>query len=327
MHITLFTEVGKEIGFGHLMRCLSLCEVFTERRIPHVLVVYNNGDISLSWVKKNIIFYDWISERKKTKRLCEASNITIFDSYRAPLCFYKEIINFTKNPAYFDDYNRLPYPQGTLINGNIYAHRIHYRNKSLRYLLGLNYLPLRKEFSQSSQKHIQTKPKKIVITFGGTDSKGITLRILPELVKNFPPYLLKDVIFGLPPANNSEIKKYSDRSVRFFFSLTAAMMKRIMADADIVISGGGQTLYELACLGVPTVAIGISENQLANLKEWEASGFIEYAGYYSDSNLASKVLEGVRKLWSPCERARRSRIGQSLIDGRGSARIVDSFFI
>jgi UDP-2,4-diacetamido-2,4,6-trideoxy-beta-L-altropyranose hydrolase len=45
-------------------------------------------------------------------------------------------------------------------------------------------------------------------------------------------------------------------------------MKHAMLETDIAISNGRQTLYKLVRVGVPTIAIGVAENQLGNIKEW-----------------------------------------------------------
>ena len=48
-----------------------------------------------------------------------------------------------------------------------------------------------------------------------------------------------------------------------------------MLNTDIAISAGGQTLYELAYLGVPTIAIVESDNQKNNVNAWKTSGCME----------------------------------------------------
>ena len=42
-------------------------------------------------------------------------------------------------------------------------------------------------------------------------------------------------------------------------------MRAIMATADLAVTAGGQTTYELAASGVPAVALCIAENQRPNL--------------------------------------------------------------
>ena len=46
----------------------------------------------------------------------------------------------------------------------------------------------------------------------------------------------------------------------------------LMRDADLVVSAAGTTLYELCAVGVPTVAVPIVDNQLANVRGYAERG-------------------------------------------------------
>ncbi|MDQ7082427.1 MAG: glycosyltransferase [Aquificota bacterium] len=75
--------------------------------------------------------------------------------------------------------------------------------------------------------------------------------------------------------NIDEIKASADPNTELIFYPSAEEMKNLMLDADIAISAGGQTLYELARVGVPTIAVAVAENQMWNVSEWQEAGFIE----------------------------------------------------
>jgi len=51
MKVFILTEGGEEIGFGHLIRCISLYQAFEERGITPKFVV--NGDESIEDLLKN----------------------------------------------------------------------------------------------------------------------------------------------------------------------------------------------------------------------------------------------------------------------------------
>ena len=98
-------------------------------------------------------------------------------------------------------------------------------------------------------------------------------------------------------------------------------MKKVMLESDIAISACGQTLYELARVGVPTIGICAAENQLQNIEGWRKSGFLEYIGWHNDENLPERILEAINKLTPYKERAKLSEIDRSCVDGRGAKRI------
>lgn len=62
----------------------------------------------------------------------------------------------------------------------------------------------------------------------------------------------------------------NNRNIRFFYSLDAEHMKTLMLESDVAISAGGQTLYELASVGLPTIAIQVVDNQSEDI-----SGFLK----------------------------------------------------
>jgi len=100
-------------------------------------------------------------------------------------------------------------------------------------------------------------------------------------------------------------------------------MKKAMLDSDITISASGQTLYELARVGVPTIAISVSDNQMNNVRGWQKAGFIEYAGWWQDDKLLTNVLVCINNLRKKGIRLKKSLIGRKFVDGKGCHRIVD----
>jgi spore coat polysaccharide biosynthesis predicted glycosyltransferase SpsG len=99
-------------------------------------------------------------------------------------------------------------------------------------------------------------------------------------------------------------------------------MKRIMLESDIAISAGGQTLNELASVGVPTIGICMVENQLGNVKGWEKVGFLEYAGWNKENNFIKKIKNLLKYLEDIEIRESKSKIGRKFVDGKGAKRIA-----
>jgi spore coat polysaccharide biosynthesis predicted glycosyltransferase SpsG len=100
-------------------------------------------------------------------------------------------------------------------------------------------------------------------------------------------------------------------------------MRALMLKADIAVSGGGQTLYELAATATPTVAVRMAGNQTRNVSGLQASGVLAWAGDVQDGDLESRVRTRVRRLAeNPQERAAMAAAGRSLVDGRGAERVA-----
>jgi spore coat polysaccharide biosynthesis predicted glycosyltransferase SpsG/ribosomal protein S18 acetylase RimI-like enzyme len=322
MKLAILTEGGRNRGFGHITRCLSFYEGFREKGFRVTLIV--NGDDSVTDLlkgKRHRIF-NWLKRRDELFKMIGEADVALVDSYLANRKLYEEVCGMVHCAVYFDDTQRLDYPEGIVVNGAISAEKRRYpKREGVTYLLGIDYTPLRKEFSEVPKRKIRKEVKTMMITFGGDDRK-ITPRILKHLIKTYPG-IRKEVVVGRGFKNIAEIEKSkAPLAVPVYFP-DARGMKKAMLNADLAISGGGQTLYELARVGVPTIAIGLSDNQLPNIKGWQRAGFVRYGGWYREGGLLDKLKREVDRLLPYETRKERSRRGRRIIDGKGVERVID----
>ncbi len=97
-----------------------------------------------------------------------------------------------------------------------------------------------------------------------------------------------------------------------------------MLKADLAISAGGQTLYELAAAGTPTVAIQVADNQAPSVRALVAKGTVYMGGCVGEAQLLDRVSEVVKMLLADNDtRARMIAAGQQLLDGQGARRIAE----
>ena len=322
MKVLILTEGGKNIGFGHLTRCLSVCQAFEKRGILPEFVV--NGDKTVEEFLKNkkCKNFNWLKEKDRLLASIEGVDTVIIDSYLASFEFYKKVSELVKIPVYIDDNKRLDYPKGVVVNGAIYAEEINYHQKrDITYLLGPKYLPLRKEFWNVTEKEIRDEIESILITFGGNDAKNMTLKVIAMLIECFPK-IVKNVVIGKGFKNVKEIEKYKNGKTNLIYYPNAEEIKNVMFESDVAISSGGVTLYELARVGVPTISIAVADNQLNNVKRLAEKGFIEYAGWMEDKNLLDHLLEKLELLKNKDLRKEKAKIGKTMVDGSGAVKIA-----
>jgi len=322
MKVFIITEGSKNIGFGHITRCISLYQAFKKRGIIPKFII--NGDDPVKDLLKGLNYQilNWLDEKSRLFKKVKDADIAIIDSYLADISFYNTLSDLVRLAVYIDDNKRLNYPKGIVVNGSIYAEELNYpHTNGVTYLLGTKYTPLRKEFWEVSEKKIKEKVESIMITFGGDDAKNMTPKILGFLRENYPE-LKKNVIVGKAFQNIDEIKKNADKNTNLIYYPDAKKIKEIMLESDIAISAGGQSLYELARVGVPTVGICVAENQLKNVKGWEKIGFLEYAGWYNKENILEKIKNAVESLKDLKVRKSKFKIAKKFVDGKGSLRIA-----
>lgn len=305
MKVVILTEGGKNYGFGHVARCSSIYQAFKEFGVEVNFII--NGDKSIDSILQDVNYT--ISNWENLEFCCD--DIVIIDSYNAPLEFYQKIAKTTQLAIYIDDNNRLEYPEGIVVNGTILA-----STNRKNSLYGSKYIPLRRDFWDAKVIDINKDVENVLITLGGNDLRNLTPKIL-NLLKNED--FTKKVIIGNSFDNISEIKEFDGELI---YSPDAHQMCEEMSSVDLAISAAGQTLYELARLGVPTIAIGVIDNQLDNIKNWQKQGFIEFAGFWDDDNLEENILAKIKLLKSKDLRSQKQLKGTGAVDGKGSLRIA-----
>lgn len=328
MKVAILTEGDGQIGLGHVTRCTSIYQAFKERNIE--VEMFINGNINETSVSdklpKDLNYYiiNWMNQ-KVLQNILENSDIVLIDSYFADLKIYS-LISKNALGIYIDDNNRLEYPQGIVANGSINAENLNYSpKKDSLYLLGTEYTPLRNSFSNYSSK-IPSKEnsksiKTIMITLGGGDNRNLTPKILKMLLNNYPTLKI-NVIIGAEFNNISEIEPLASSKIKLIYHPDAEGMVKTMINSDIAISGGGQTIYELACMGLPSITILVASNQEHNIEYGQKAGFLELAGSYDDKNLFKKISDILGRM-DFNKRQKMAQQGMKAVDGFGSQRIID----
>ena len=100
-------------------------------------------------------------------------------------------------------------------------------------------------------------------------------------------------------------------------------MKQDMLKSDIAIASGGQTLYELANVGLPAIAIILIDNQVEDTVGWAQKGFLYNAGWWNKKQLENNIINYLKKLMDYSMRKSMGEIGQLFVDGKGANRIVE----
>jgi UDP-2,4-diacetamido-2,4,6-trideoxy-beta-L-altropyranose hydrolase len=322
MKVLIFTEGGRTGGLGHISRCLALYQAFACRKHEPWLIINADNSVKSILKQERYKILNWVKNYKKLTPLLKDAGIAVIDSYLSGPKVYKFISEKSALSVYIDDYKRIKYPKGIIINSAVSPDKLRYpKEAGLTYLLGTKYAFLRKEFWDIPGKlKVKKDIKTILITFGGADPVNMTPRVLGYLKLKYPE-LAKKVIIGKSFANIKEIIGKKDSKTELIYDSGAQDMKKAMLKADLAISSGGQTLYELARIGVPTIGVCFANNQLLNLNGLAEKGFIKFAGWYSEKVILKKINECLSSL-SYEERLRMNKIGVKLVDGGGPRRVV-----
>ena len=322
MKVCIITEGSAKLGFGHISRCTSLYQAFEEKKIiPNFII---NGDEIASLMEvKNYVILDWVKNELELIKQIKNSEIAIVDSYLAGFPIYERIVENVKLAAFIDDNMRINYPYGIVINGNIHALELNYFNSpKTDYLLGPQFSMLKKDFWEIPLRTVNKEIKTILITLGGSDLRNLTPEILKLLIDEFPE-IFKKVIIGSSFKNIKEIENVADKSTELIYFPLASRMKKEILASDIAITTGGQTVYELAALGIPTITIAVADNQLHNVKSFDKLGYNYYAGWWEDKNLITNIKGRILDLKLRKTRKIMIEKGRKIVIPDGSRSIVN----
>jgi UDP-2,4-diacetamido-2,4,6-trideoxy-beta-L-altropyranose hydrolase len=319
--ILFLTEAGDGIGFGHYMRCQALLQGYKQNGAEVKMLLKVQGTHHFD----NAEQHDWIAGKNSVLKYADEYECLFIDSYLASETDYLFFSTYFSRLIVMDDYERLAYKGIDLIvNPNIYGSDLSYAKSKAKKMGGKDYIILRKAFREASQKYNPAKQlQKVLITLGGSDVRNL----MPALIELTLSRRLELTVV----AGNDEYKKelstvYSSQVVEIIGFADAHTMLAKMLECDVCISACGQTLHELAYLGVPAIGICIGDDQILNMKKYCELGFLSQEIYWDQPDLEVKILDSIRFLETQEQRIKVSEKGISIVSSHGIRNIFDKIF-
>jgi len=213
-----------------------------------------------------------------------------------------------------------------LLNQNIYAPDLNYScDKDTVKLLGCEYVLLRREFLKYTdwKREIPDKATKILVTMGGGDSKNVTLKVIQAFNLLRAPEIEVKVVVGPSNPNIEMLKEailHAPCSMRLLQNATN--MAELMVWADLSISAGGSTSWEMAFMGLPSLILVLADNQHRVAAELDVAGIAIDLGC-SAAQTAAEIFRALIDLSSARDmRNSMNQHGPKLVDGKGCIRVV-----
>lgn len=184
------------------------------------------------------------------------------------------------------------------------------------------------EWALLGQQQITERPRgrslrpTLLITMGGSDPYGLTLKCAHALRKLDPVFRARFVI-GPGFADKSKLARtLIGLSPNFETVEGAHGLATEFASCDVTLAAFGVTAYELAAAGVPAIYIGISDDHVASASAFVDAGMGISLGH-KDHVKPDDIAKAVRSLLTDSARCRQMRAaGLMTVDGSGAARIA-----
>ncbi|MFI3236735.1 MAG: UDP-2,4-diacetamido-2,4,6-trideoxy-beta-L-altropyranose hydrolase [Lachnospiraceae bacterium] len=333
---------NKEIGTGHIMRCLSMAKalrslgeevvfVLADSKMQQIIIecgfevkVLDSDYRLLHDEVDSFIFYIKECQGRGARLL------VVVDSYFVTETYFKQL-GETVSVVYVDDLQNVPGCVEYIINYNVYADEQTYKGafkKAL--LLGCEYAPLRDEFTMEEYV-LRDTCKNILLTTGGADLYNISTKVLKEMLQGEQGDLFADmqihVVVGMFHQHKDQLEEIAREHANVILHHNVGKMSELMQNCDLAITAAGSTIYELSCIGVPSISFSFVDNQDKIVEGFASHEAIKSAGYYledPEGMIKRVVALAIELIGAYEERARLSRTAHALVDGKGALRIASA---
>lgn len=333
--LVIRADANTQIGTGHIMRCLALAQAWQDGGGEAIFMMAMKVPALEERLKsEQMRVVNLLVEPGSSDDALQTANLAletkaiwvVVDGYHFSAGYQRIIKELGLRLVVIDDYGHAHhYYADFVLNQNIYAHDGLYANKApyTQLLLGIRYVLLRREFTKwrTWQRKIPNVASKVLVTLGGADSENVTLQVIQALQQIRAEKLEVLVVLGASNPHYVEIESViRDSPFPIQLQSNVENMSELMAWADIAISGGGTTSWELAFMGLPTLILVLADNQQP-IAEWLDTKNV--AIHLSDvEELADQIISGIQQLFAPKVWEDMSRSGRDLVDGKGAQRIV-----
>lgn len=335
MTVTLLIRANANtaIGSGHVMRCLALAQAWQERG-GHVTFVCGDDlpqalrtRLRDEGMSLELIDVVWGSRQDADYLIKIATELdvaaVVVDGYHFGADYQRWIKDAGLRLLFIDDNGHADhYYADWVLNQNIHANEALYasREAGTQLLLGTNYALLRREFWRwrGWKREVREVAQNILITMGGSDPDNVTLDVLHviEALPDAASLHIKAIVGGNNP-HQAELMAFADAtSLRVDILHDVTDMPQLMAWADVAISAGGSTVWELCMMGVPSLLIVTADNQGALVRELETREIL----YSADIECLTTCLKNL--IAERNKRLQMNIMANDIVDGFGVNRIL-----
>lgn len=331
-------SANARIGTGHAMRCNTLqsrlealgwrCHWAINDETAAFL-----GNTIPPGAHLPLTSIDPATQAAEIGAILDHCDVLVIDDYDVPTTFAQAARAFAGKIVYFDDLADRDMDADIIINptpGFTEAQYAPHRQRNAKLLLGPSFALLRQQFAARRREFLSAGRKttdlsRVLVAFGGVDPLNGTALALEVLANHTA--LSIDVVLGSGAPHLPEVAALVAKLAPRARLLTdVADMSGILAQADLVIGAPGMSTWERSCLGLPSLLIGIAENQRANAAIVSEAGASLIGGFLttqSRDEIRQNLAHDIRLLVDQPQRCQKMALASAgLCDGRGSQRVV-----
>ena len=260
-------------GTGHVYRMLRLTSACSSYNI--ISKIYNKyklyfilnikEELAIKVLKKNNRSFSTYDNDAQFYQILSKinSDIIINDCLNTELYMMEKQQLYTKKIINFEDYGPGANKADLIIN-SFYNKEVLNGDK-VKY--GLKYTLLSPELCKCEPSQLRSIPKKLILSFGGSDPSNITESVMRILVdNNIHKKIHILIILGIGYKYKKKIVNYVDNFENISISIDEQNMIRQIQSSDIAITSCGCAMFECCFFLVPAICIAHHERELLHTK-------------------------------------------------------------
>ena len=331
-------EADAKTGFGHAMRSNAFATLLDQLgwRVFWALSESSVGFLRESAPPGAIVAVPEgpaDAQAAAVLKACGRCDLLVVDHYGDMLAFETAMRGAGATVAVFDDLIEAGSDADVVLNPAPDIAATDYAGiakPGTRFLLGPSHAILRAQFAAArsavaARIATQSTIERVLVAFGGTDpanGTGVALRALSETGLSRIDVMLGSKARHLEAVRDQVAKLGSRARLALDVSEVAAMM----AEADLVIGAPGTGTWERACLGLPSLMVGIAENQRINAAAMARRGAALVCGFLAtdgEASVIAAIRDNLGRLrGDPALYRRMHAAALALCDGRGVQRLA-----
>ena len=309
----------KELGLGHVFRCINLGYQLKSHQIQFLIEDYGSVSPLLHehGFKKIFNLIPGISindDIKKTVAHILKNKITILivDKYGLTNLYVKTLKKIVR-VVVISDLKNIEYDSDLVINGFIgFNNKIKTNKFKIKCLLGPKYQILNQQYAK---KQHYKKKYDLLITVGGFDANNL-LEIILKKISKYEKKIKIKIILGHATKNKSIISKFVTKSNEITIINKTNNMKKEISSTKFGICAGGITTYEFAALHIPFAIVCQYKHQIFTANEWQKRKIAKNLGF---------IQKEPKKIDLFLNHLMQNKIilnHSNLVDGLGSKRVA-----
>ena len=213
-----------------------------------------------------------------------------------------------------DEWGKRPLHCDIVINNMLNSAYWDYKGSVEKKYCGVKYLSLPEKLVgyHAKKKVIRPEIKNIVVSMGGVDKYNHTSEIVDYILDNMK-FAHLDIILGGGYTQKESLEKRLESESCISIHQNVDYIYDLFYEADLAFSAGGNTMYELAAIGTPTIIYPTMEHERENAEAFMQMGF---------GSVILKCDDIKMKDISYRNRKKFMLAGKSLVDGKGINRIT-----